>query len=411
MTLGSLLAAVFVMGGSVPVAAGPELGTADPVVVATFDTGTNPFHPCFARDWSGLDSPRDILPSYPASAKPLRLTAKKTYEESIAANEKALSAIKEHQLYYVPGTNLSFIGTGARANQQFVDTYPHGSQASSQIACEKYGMASNAHLVILNWYDADTNAAWMYEWVAAQDWIDVVHLNIQDLPLPTGSQPGIRRMIKAGKFLVIAAGNGVGGLGPSYPMELSQYNGPRGSLIAGANDNGGYTYFSNLNPHVVMDGNGTVAAEPDGYGDAPFSGTSSASPRITGYVARIIGVLRARFGHTGKGLVRIPKTRPRPTSGPLKDGVLSVAELHEVVRKTANPNPHDSKYDGEPSSPIPQPVDAPFAVYLKMGYGEVSEHTIGAALAVLSGTEPMPERPNEDRFFELSEELRRVIHD
>ena len=407
----SALALTVWLVGPGPKTAASEPNLADPVVVATFDSGTNPFHPCFGRDWRGISSPRDFLPGYPASARPLQLARADRYAEALRRSRAALRGIEPETLYYVPGTNLSFIGSGPRSHKQFVDTYPHGAQASSQIACDEYGMAPNAHLVILNWL-AGTSREWMYQWVAAQPWIDVVHLNIQDLPYPpVGIQPGIRQMTEAGKFVVLAAGNGVNGYGASYPMELSRYTGPRGSLIAGANDNGGWTYYSNLNPHVVMDGGHTVAASPHGYGDTSFDGTSSSSPRITGYVARLIGEARAEFGHTGKGLLQIPASRMRPTSGPLQDGVLTAAELHEVVRKTADPNSHESKYDGSQGDHwVPQPVDLPFAFYPKMGYGEVSEHTIDAAFAVLSGRVPIPHRPYEDYFFDQSEELRRVIH-
>ena len=374
------------------------------VVVATFDTGTNPFHPCFRRP--GQAHPRQRIPTYPRSSRALPLKLASTYEASLAGSRKALAAIEPETLYHVPGTNISFYG-GPRAKDELVDTYPHGAQASSQIACAQFGMAPDAQLVVVNWYTDTSNHAAMLRWVAQQPWIDVVHLNIQDVPIPT-SHAGIKEVIGSGKMVVIAAGNGVLGAGANYPMELSSYNAPPGSLIAGANDNGGYTYFSNLDPHVVMDGMGTVAAAPHSFGTAGFSGTSSASPRITGYVARLVADLRGKYGHSGDGLVRIPKGRPRPRSGPLSDGVLTPAELHEVVRKTATPNPHASKYDGTGGgTSIPQPADLPAAFYPKMGYGEVSEHTVAAALAVLTGAKPMPARPVEDAFYTASESLRR----
>lgn len=387
----------------------PEAGAAakgvDAVVVATFDTGTNPFHPCFRRDQT---NPVDVVADYPSDAIPLGLTFAEDYRQSLEKSKPALDRIRPWTLHYVPGTNLSFYGSDS-AKTEFVDDYPHGSQASSQIACERYGMAPDAQLVILNWYDDRTQQHKLTRWVARQPWIDVVHFNIQDLPTPLASADGIKAVISAGKLVVIAAGNGVAGAGVNYPMELSHYNGPPGSLIAGANDNGGYAFFSNLNPHVVMDGEGTVAAAPDSYGDDTFNGTSSASPRITGYVARLLYGARLVVGHSGRGLLTIPRGSPRPQRGALSDGRLSAGELHEIVRKTANPNPHDSRYDGTSFLPIPQPVDLPFAFYPKMGYGEVSERTIDAALDVLLGRAPLPERPFEDRFYEQSEELRRRL--
>lgn len=389
----------------------PGAATASPVhvrtpgvVVATFDTGTNPWHPCFRRP--GLTHPRQNVPAYPASSRPLKLTFGKTYAASLAASRKALKAVESETLYHVPGTNLSFYG-GNKADTELVDDYPHGAQASSQIACPELGLAPDAQLVILNWYDEPSGQDAMIRWVAAQKWIDVVHLNIQDVPRVV-SDERIATLNATGKLVVIAAGNGVAGAGASYPMELSAYNAPPGSLVAGANDNGGYTYFSNLDPHVVMDGMGTEAAAPASYGRTTFSGTSSASPRITGYAARLIADVRKAFGHTGYGLVRVPKGRARPKQGPLTDGVLTAAELHEVIRKTADPNPHPSRYDGDPDlTSVPQPADLPAAFYPKMGYGEVSEHTIAAAVAVLTGSKPMPERPVEDAFYAASESSRR----
>lgn len=51
-----------------------------PVVVATFDTGTNPFHPCFRRAWpEEVDHPSDLIPSYPPTSLRLNLTFGETY--------------------------------------------------------------------------------------------------------------------------------------------------------------------------------------------------------------------------------------------------------------------------------------------------------------------------------------------
>jgi hypothetical protein len=409
-----VLPALFVMLALAPSAAEsqepPPPVTADPVVVATFDTGTNPFHPCFRRDWAeDVDSPADFIPGYPDDAIPIPLTFDDTYPASKADSQEALQSIVPRKLHFVPETNLSFYGT---AWTEFVDDYPHGSQASSQIACPEYGLAPNAELVVINWYDNNAAGPELIRWAAAQPWIDVVHLNIQDIPLPVRAKE-IDDVIASGKVVVIAAGNGVNGLGPSYPMEISRWNGPPGSLIAGANDNGGYAAYSNLSPHVVMDGCGTVAASPNSFGSTGFSGTSSASPRITGYVARLIGELRAEFGHTGEGLLTIPEGSPRPATGPLADGVLTAPEVHDAVRATANPNPHASMYDGTGGAGsciywVPQPVDSPIAVYAKMGYGEVSEHTLPAAIDVLAGRTPRPQR-SEDAFYAVSEQIRSTL--
>jgi hypothetical protein len=387
------------------------------VVVATFDTGINPFHPCLRRP--GLTHPRQRTPGYPSTSTPLRLSFRSSYAASLAASKPALDGIKPWTLHHVPGTNVSFYG-GTHARTELVDDEDHGGKAASQIGCAQFGLAPDAQLVVLNWYDDPAAEERLVSWVAAQPWIDVVHLNIQDVPAPVSRQSpapqlsheGIKKLIAAGKLVVVAAGNGVAGSGAAYPTELSKYDAPEGALVVGADDNGGYALFSNLDPHVVMDGMNTPAAESAGFGTSLFNGTSSSSPLAAGYVARLIADCRLRLGHTGTGLVTIPAGRSRPRTGPLADGRLTAAELHEVVRATANPNPHESRFDGpdagagNPYKPIPQPVDLPASFYPKMGYGEISDRTAPIALAVLLGERPLPGRPVEDRLFEISESLR-----
>lgn len=384
-----------------------RLTAESPVVVATFDTGANPFHPCHRRP--GADVRAAGIPELPEVAS-LKLSFEANYDASIAASQEALAAVEAGALYHVDGTRLLFYGQ----SDEVVDYYPHGSQAASQIACREYGLAPDTWLLYLNWYLHRDHQVDYMVWVAAQPWIDVVHLNIQDLPLPFNGDvvDAIRAMVADGKLVVLAAGNGVAGMLVNYPMEASRYNGPPGSLVAGANENGGYEAYSNLNPHVVMDGCGTVAAEPYGFGDTTFSGTSSASPRITGYAARLLWEVRQTYPEAGRGdgaLVRLPPD-VTPPEGPLADGVLVAAELHEVTRKTADPNPHESRWDGDNCIVywVPQPVDSPYSVYAKMGYGEVSEHTMPLALDVLLGRAEAPERPVADTFYAASEAVRKA---
>lgn len=396
------------LGGVAKVAPIVTMTSAAPVVVAQFDTGTNPFHPCFRRP--GLVHPADAVPGYPRVSLPVDLTFGATYEDSLQASQAALDTIQDWTLHHVPDTALSYHGgTGARAT--FVDTYPHGAQASSQIACGAYGLAPNAHLVILPWYAHPGDRVPLLEWVTAQDWIDVVHLNVQDGPSPTSKIPQVNALIASGKLVVIAAGNGVNGGGTAYPSELSRYNGPVGSLVAGAIDGHGYTSYSNYNPDVSMDGSGTLAAAPRSFGTTTFGGTSSASPRLAGYAARLLGELRHEFGHTGQGLLTLPAGATPPAEGPLSDGTLTAAELHEVIRKTADPRPHPSAYDGSTGSttgspPEPSPLPLPFSNYAKMGYGEVSEHTLQDAIDVAAGRAPMPTRLVEDVLWSASQARR-----
>lgn len=398
------------------------------VVVATLDTGTNPFHPTWRRHQ--FRHPSRFIPGFPESAPSLELEFKREFADSVTASKRALDemAKRDRYPYWIPGTNI--IGAWASPGDQapIFDLRPngtshsHGAHASSQISGKGYGMAPWTYLVIMDRTPDgggdvyQTNAEGL-RWAADQPWIDIIHTNIQNIvPLANGSTPAgftgypeaVSYALRKGKIVVSAGGNWF-----VEPTETSPHAGPPGVLVAGANDNCGYTDFSNPDPHVVMDGMGTVSADFDSYEDDVFSGTSSASPRITGYVAKLLLRIRRHFDYSGgiqDGALVVLDRSQRPKKGPLADGKLVAAELQEVVRKTADPNPHESRWDGAGSLEcIPQPVDLPYSFYPKMGYGEISEHTIGSAFEAAIGQQPMPERPMEDDFYEASEEARRAF--
>jgi len=405
------------------------------VVVATLDTGTNPLHPAFQREQPY--HPSTFIPDYPASAQAVEISREETFADTLDASKPALLELKEKQFpYWFPGTNL--IGTWAHQEDaipifdtraQSGATHSHGASASSQIAGTDLGLAPEAFLVIMdrtlnNPSGGATNAD-VYRtngdavrWAADQPWIDIIHTNIQNIvplagnqvPVEPGYHEAVEYALSKGKLVISAGGNWF-----VEPTETSPHAGPPGVLTAGANDNCGYTDYSNPDPHVVMDGYGTVAAHPNGFDTTTFSGTSSASPRITGYAAQLLLEIRRHFGITtgmeDGALVALPEGAEVPTAGPLSDRRLTAAELHEVIRKTADPNPHASVWDGGQSICIPQPVDLPFSFYPKMGYGEVSEHTSQDALDVALGESAMPARPVEDAYYTGSETARHAFWD
>jgi hypothetical protein len=429
-----LLASLLAAGAAVPALASPappgRVDARPHVVVATLDTGTNPFHPTWRR--SERRHPSAYLPGYPRDAAAARLSFAGSYEESVERSEEALGAFvgSEERLAWVPGTNI--VGAWASTEDEapvfdaradaLQPSHSHGGPASSQIAGRGYGLAPDAYLVVMD-RTSDGSGEDPYavnarglRWAADQPWIDVIHTNIQNLaPLANNDTPvfpgypeAVAYAVSKGKLVVSAGGNFY-----AEPTETSPHAGPSGVLVAGANDNCGFSEYSNPDPHVVMDGMGTAAAAADGFGSTAFSGTSSASPRTTGYVADLLLQLRKRYGYTGGvrdgALMVLAKGQRRPARGPLADGRLTAAELHEVVRRTADPQSHASRWDGtESTSCIPQLVTGA-AAYPKIGYGEVSEHTAGDALAVLTGRAPLPPRPDEDRMYEASEQARRAF--
>ena len=398
------------------------------VVVATLDTGANPLHPAWQRDQSL--HPSTFIPGYPADAQAVTLSFEDTFEDSREASLDELAKLKDRSVMsWFPGTNL--IGTWAHPTDQIPifqtnatgtgGTHQHGASASSQIAGIDLGMAPEAFVVIMDrtpdsGADVYLSNAEGLRWAADQPWIDIIHTNIQN-PVPLdrdgiygGYPEAAAYAVSKGKIVVSAGGNFY-----AEATETSPHAGPPGVFVAGANDNCGYTEFSNPDPHVVMDGANTVSAHPNGFGTRSFGGTSSASPRISGYVAKLLFDIRTAVGYVGGiqdgALVVLDAGVARPSAGPLADGRLTAAELQELVRKTANPNPHASRWDGTQGTCIPQPAALPAAFYPKMGYGEVSEHTIGAAFDVALGRSPMPSRPIEDRFYDASETMRAAFWD
>lgn len=418
------VAALLVGACALPVAASPVTpmpgvvrGPEPHVVVATLDTGANLFHPTWRR--SERRHPSAYIPGYPRAARAVPLRLGKSFDDDVDASDAALDRLGG-DLTYVPGTNIiGAIAHETDAKPVFDRTgtsHGHGGAASSQIAGRGLGFSPDTYLVVVDrTADGGTETyrsnADLLRWAADQPWIDVIHTNIQNpiplagptTPIYPGYADAVRYALSKGKVVVSAGGNFY-----AEPTETSPHAGPPGVLVAGANDNCGYTEFSNPDPHVVSDGMGTPAAEPRSYATTEFSGTSSASPRIAGYVAELLLRIRREFHYTGgisKGaLVNVPAGR-RPKSGPLADGRLTAAELHQVVRATADPMSHASRFDGTEGIPcFPQVTEGPYA---KMGYGEVSEHTIGAAFDVLRGRRPIPDRPDADPFYEASEEARR----
>lgn len=398
------------------------------VVVATLDTGVNPLHPTHRRE-GATAHPSTYLEGFPADAPAARLTMTDDFEADLEDSQEALEAFAEG-FAWVPGTQIIGAWSGP-GDEDPVFTGPdgtqyHGGPAASQIAGAGYGFSEEALLLIMDRSpqgasDPDssigsTNAAGL-RWAADQPWVDVIHTNIQN-PVPlapdAGPFPGyadaVAYSVSMGKVVVSAGGNFY-----ALPTETSPHAGPSGVLVVGANDNcGGPTDFSNPDPHVVSDGYETVAADPDGYGEVSFGGTSSASPRVAGYVAELILRVRREVGHVGGitegALVLIADEAKRPAAGPLADGRLDAPEVHEIVRRTAEPDGHESRFDGGAGTCIPLLTsNADGTWYAKMGYGEVSEHTIDLAVDVALGRTAMPERPGADRMYDASEELRRRV--
>lgn len=401
------------------------------VVIVDSDSGANVLHSAFRSE--NRAHPSTFLPGYPADTKAIEITVLPDWDASVEASTPTLSALRgTDEMFWIPGTK--FIGLHAHPLDEVPVFDPrgsknvHGARTSSQAAGIGYSYAPEAWLVSFD-HQVDrpsdplppgANVApsvfemsgRTFRWAADQPWVDVIHVALwnpqplsPDLPSPVesyqpfaGQAADVAYAVAKGKFVAAAAGNT-----HPEPSEFNSWSGPPGVLAVGANDNCGW-YTAAHNPDVVMDGGNTTAVDTGGFGNSTFGGTSGASSLATGYAAHLIYEARAALGHdpTQPGvLLALPQSAERPGQGPLADGQLTVLELHEVIRKTADPRSHPSRFDGgQRGCNDEQNLSAdPAFVFEHMGYGEISEHTLPHALAVLLGTEAMPVR-SEDQYYE-----------
>lgn len=427
-------------------ASSPPLAARSRVVVADVDTGINPYHVEFRDDSpEGRVHPSKYLEGFPADAPALELTLDAPdYETAVLADCAVWQAVEPQKLYWIPGTRI--VGaitfdqgpvdacTKEEMPSLILDPQGHGTMTASRVAGATYSLCPECKLVFVQGFSDDS----MY-WAASQPYVDLQTNSWGALPsdyVETGddgaSDPagldGIDRAkvmdAAAMQPVFVAGGNGLLGFFgvTGHPAYLDDVAGPAGIIMVGGHDGGYFTPWTMTMPHVVADANQHPAAyrdSIDGGDETTGGGTSGATPFAAGAFARMLLDARVAVGDTGTGvrdgsLVLAGPGVPTPAEGPLSDGVLSIEEAKVVFFHNANPRPvRDGDRDGpdacDPANvycapyntvpvqwgTIPEEVPA----YYFVGYGQVGELTLEATLASLLGEAPVPERPDEDRFY------------
>ncbi len=137
-----------------------------------------------------------------------------------------------------------------------------------------------------------------------------------------------------------------------------------------------------------------------------FAGTSAAAPNVCASIAKALAEIRRAVGASHEGPESSALVRAGgdlPSRGPLRDGILSNCEFERVIHTTADPgafSPPDPQRD---PFAVPAPPVAPF---LREGYGIVDYRSARRAVAVALGLSPRPRRDLEDRWFEVTEQIR-----
>jgi hypothetical protein len=434
-------------------------------VVALIDSGINPYSKAF-RDKSALayKHPSTYIPGYPKDAIRLELHLDVPYEDALKLDEATWKTVQRGKLYWVPGTRIigaiSFGAGGANcpvvgvppanalqsscSQRSILDDHGHGTMTASRAGGAPSSLAPHARIVEIEGLGAQG-----VRWAADQGWIDVQSnswINFVPQPIPGATTDAFA--YASDKTLTLAAsGNGtayITGFAPTPTYLLS--TAPAGVVLVGGHDNGKMTLWAGAPPHIVADAYAGMTAIRDSIEtmrpDPIACCTSAASPYAAGGAAAIITearrILHDRSTGIHDGIVaQSHDCSDWPSEGPLSDGLLTLDELKGVYFHTAEAHPSEGRDDGdihwagEPRAPdhaefgpganpfcfgcttmpvawqqIPEDGDV---TYPLIGYGGINEVSVELAAKVLSGKEPMPERPGADSQYELDQEIRRSL--
>jgi hypothetical protein len=412
-------------------------------VVAVVDTGINPYNLVF-RDRSprALRYPGTYIPGYPKGLPALRLSLDaKDFATAMRLDcERVWSKIKPGQLYWVPGTKIvgaitfrptqSATACPGQPFSSILDTYWHGTMTASRAVATGYGACPDCRVVavqaidefgISNMTEAEAAAEKGLDFVRANSgWIDADSNSWgATVPYdPTGqsglfsASPNLARTVEALASVIpsfYASGNGAGNLNLPPPRSTLGYgqNTPS-AIVVGGVDSGRILSWPNVPVHLAADACDNYGASNTSTTESTSTtggGTSAATPYVAAGAVRELMTARALLGDRSSGVhggvvARGPAGRVH--SGPLADGVLTVAEWRRVFLATATTRPVAEPTDGPACADALAPwssVPAGFPEFLSIGYGVIDSPARALASAVLAGTKSLPDRTATDAYF------------
>lgn len=378
-------------------------------VLAVVDTGINPYHRAFR---AALPPPATWIPGYPADATPLALALDApTYAEAVARDNATWQALERERLYAVPGTRIvgavSFgaVNSSLVGERRVLDDDGHGTAVTGAAVA----LAPQCGIVAVEAGDLPR----ALRWIAKQSWIDAASVSLGTLGglyLPSEVANATRMVARSGKPVLVAGGNGLTRLDvpDPTPSPMSPYSGAPWVVSVGAVSpwNEQSTWWGAYPVDVASLGVNVPAPSHEALEDTiSFSGSSAAAPRVAGAAVAALSAARAAVA---AGSV--------PT-GPLADGVLTRGEWERVVLATARTVSVDDSLLACTAREVQHCLlderwylyllpAVPTVEYLTMGYGIVDAATRDAAVRVLRGEAPMPERPNADRLWRAAHAVR-----
>jgi hypothetical protein len=440
----------------------PKVAKKPTAVVAFTDTGINPYHVQFRdRSARAYQHPSTYLPGYPKNAKALPISLnEKTYELAVEKDCELWKSVKDGALYWFPGTKIvggiSFGLSGdfsckpVQGGFRILDMGGHGTMVASRGAGTEYGACKDCLVVSISnpmaasvGVNSPGDKAIMdsVEWAGKNStWIDAQSNSwgpIASAWSPT-SATGIwtaqGALVKAvekvsKKHLAFwASGNGAAFRGGvlGHPTLLSPHLTPS-AISVGGHDSGQINTWPGFPPHLVADSCDAWAAYHNKIkesADNVSGGTSGATPFVAGGAARILLEARRILGDTDTGVTKGVVARGkkgRVKSGPLADGVFTLAEWKDVTKKTATPRPKGQKEDGPACGATAAPYnstginwsDVPdgYPEYIHIGYGAVDVESHKLAMKVIGGKAKLPDRSSTDQYFAADDAARTSLYE
>ena len=370
-------------------------------VVAVVDSGINPYHLDF-RAPELNQHPSSYITGFPRSAKALNLSLDAdTYEQAVSMDKRKWDAFEKDRLYWIPGTNIVGVIKTTGAVGELPDQTGHGTATASLAGGRLHGPKSDDILLV-----AVPGYLEGLEWAARQPWIDVItnsyeYFTIEGTP-PRQTDEAFARAshgaVKAGKLVCFASGN------RAVPQWFAGTQGPSWSLNVGAaSEKSRGEHFYTAWPNDVLGPAGVGAANLSIEGEVENGVVTSVSaPIVCGEAARAISEVRRALGDYSEGVKDGFATGNKMTGAYLEDGCLDRVELEDALQATAVPaetSPPD------PDDPYGIPA-VPVAGFVRGGYGIVDHDSASAAIDVLLGRAPRPDRTLEDEWITRTDAIR-----